>query len=472
MFLKKHGKLDGLILRITRSYCVFFVFIDKMKYWSLLFIFYFILLSCTKHLDNAEDLIIEPDVLITDASSYLNWPPDSLNHRNYTGVEVALRRMEQMSSLKWIPQGRNIPSLYGKYLSGTSYKGLPYSLAIKTDSHIGTQVSLYTFMTAMYNPFSVLYTEDLRKSPYHGFDCAPYYGSTCSNSVMYALGIDIPFYTYMIPSIPGMVKCKKQTPDEIELCDVLLKRGHVVMVYGIDRNAEGSIVQIKIFETTSDNKKDTWIRDFSMDDFRIYWNNNKFERYQYSFLKDNHNYEPCFFVPLDDEPSQQFNHPLSICTTKGDRVSYLEGEDVELSVLYTGYATIELSKNDSYYASQMLTSNKVIFRDLSSGDYKARLVSISGSKSQDYTSFEIIDAKVSGLKNNSIRIYFSSSNATAQYLVLCDKEQNPSFYYILSDTDRANGFYMIDNYSSERNSHFKVYFKGKYNTVASHLTHL
>ena len=465
------GIQNGLKL----AWVINYVFFAKYIVAFFLFATFFVelcLSSCTKHLDRLDDIVVNEDFQVTDASSYLEWPPDSFKQRSYSGVEVALRRMEQMALLKWTPLGRNIPSRYGVYASNTTYSGLPYSLAIKTDSHIGTQVSLYTFMTALYNPFSVLYTEDLRKSPYHGFECAPYYGSTCSNSVMYALGIEAPFYTYMIPLIPGMLKCQKQTPDDIELCDILLKSGHVVMVYGIDRDGAGNIVQIKIFETTSENKKDTWIRDFSMDEFRNYWSSNNFVRYQYSYLKDNMNYEPCFFVPLNGEPSQQVNHPLSICTTKGDCVSFLEGDNVEISVLYSGYSTIELYRNGSYYLSKMLSIPNTIFKDLPFGDYKARLVTGEGQHSSDYTSFEVIDAKVSGLKNNSIKVYYSSSNATAQFLVLSDKEQNPSFYYLLSDIDRANGFYLIDKFSNERNSHFKVYFKGKYNIVASRLTQL
>lgn len=95
------------------------------------------------------------------------WYLDSLLNRNFTGVEVALRRAEQFANIQWTPVG-DVPSRYGLngvYAKGITQKGLPYSLGIWANTHIGTQVPLYTYMTALNNPNSVLYTEDMREAP-------------------------------------------------------------------------------------------------------------------------------------------------------------------------------------------------------------------------------------------------------------------------------------------------------------------
>ena len=111
---------------------------------------------------------------INDTKDY-DWPDDSLLKRTLPGVEAARRRARQLAELKWKPYA-NVPSCYGFYLKGEEQSGAPYSLTHMTNSQLGTQVSLHTFMTAIQNPYSVFYSEDLGKSPYYGgADSAPYF---------------------------------------------------------------------------------------------------------------------------------------------------------------------------------------------------------------------------------------------------------------------------------------------------------
>lgn len=89
-------------------------------------------------------------------------------------------------------------------------------------------------MTAVYNPMSVVYTEDINQPPYHGTNCAPYYGDVCSSSVMWALGVVIPYYTSQIVNLPDMIQNKYQVIDSLKICDVIWKPGHVQMVYDME----------------------------------------------------------------------------------------------------------------------------------------------------------------------------------------------------------------------------------------------
>lgn len=81
-------------------------------------------------------------------------------------------------------------------------------------------VTYHTFMTAVHNPMSVLYTEDISQPPYHGTNCATYYGAVCSSSVMWALGIDNPYSSGQIMELPDMTQLEYQIIDSLKVCDV------------------------------------------------------------------------------------------------------------------------------------------------------------------------------------------------------------------------------------------------------------
>lgn len=385
-----------------------------------------------------------------------------------TGPEAVKRRLQQMALISWKPKGGKIPSCYGVYSSGTSYSGVPYSLAIKTDTYVGTQISIYSFLTAVDNPMSVLYTENLSKPPYNGFDCAPYYGSTCSNSVMYALGIDTPFYTYMIPSLSGINKPQAQSPTDVEPYDILLKSGHVVLVYEVSRGADGQLHKVRIFETTRYQCRDTWFRDFAADEFKAWWEKEKYVRYQYKYLNEV-TYTPSLLVPVEGESGITNYRPLDVCTSLGDGVSYLRGEDVKITPLIRGYKTIVVFKDEKFYSEVPIRYPTTVLPNLPCGDYKVRLSDAEGYYSSHYTHFEVIDAQVAGTKGVTIRITFASEHASPRYVCVCDADHNPYGYYRFTDSDRNQGFFEMPCVQGERTTHFKVFFKGKYNTISTEL---
>ncbi len=403
-------------------------------------------------------------VSVRDSVDY-DWPADSLLRRTLSGVETARRRARQLVKIKWSPYA-NVPSCYGIYPKMQEQTGIPYSLAYMTNTQVGTQVSLHTYMTALQNPYSVQYTEDLSKSPYNGSsDSAPYYGSTCSNSVMYVLGIEPPYFTRMIGVIPGMKKAKEQSPDSIELCDVLWKSGHVMMVYDIERNEEGAITQVCIFETTSYGQRDTWFNRMSYEDYVTYWNKSGIIRYQYAYLDRNTEYEASVFVPLEDEPVYSFQYNYELCPTLGDRCSYLEGKDVRLAVLSDYYQRIVLYKDGEEYLSVDARRPITTISGLPYGEYRACLV--RDDARSGYVHFEIIGAHAEAEGGNQVRIRFSGENASARYISVCAVDGRPYNYYTLKDSEREGGSYSMSRINSVAASHYQVFFKGRYGVVAT-----
>lgn len=398
------------------------------------------------------------------------WPSDSLLRRTLPGVEATLRRARQLLELKWKPYA-SVPSCYGVYKKNKEQQGVPYSLAFMTHTQLGTQVSLHTFMTALKNPFSVLYSENLGSRSYGGGgESSTYYGSTCSNSLMYVLGIEPPYFTRMIGIIPGMEKTENQDPSSIELCDVIWITGHVMMVYDIIRKTDNTIDEVQLFETTTVDQADTRIRRFSFDEFVSYWKKNGVVRYRYANLERNTDYEISVFVPLEDEPVFSYRYNYEICPTLGDRSSYMEGQTVVLSVLNPSFQEIALYRNNEYYTSVKARTPLTSIPDLPYGKYKACLVQ-DGLRS-GFTRFEVLNAEVNANMDDAYHIHFSSKNASARYIAICDGYGNPYNYYLLTDDQREQGLFEMRRIKSTTASHYQVCFKGAYGIVATKIKSL
>src|SRR5687768_4608430 len=99
--------------------------------------------------------------------------------------ERAAERARALSQIQWTPVADTMPSRRGGYFEkGKQYTGAPYSSVRSVGRYIGFDISVRTFLAAVENPHSVLYTENLRgEVP----NAAPYYGTVCSAFTSYAL---------------------------------------------------------------------------------------------------------------------------------------------------------------------------------------------------------------------------------------------------------------------------------------------
>src|SRR5262245_33983913 len=87
----------------------------------------------------------------------------------------AAEHAHNLSQIKWTPVAGSMPNRSGGYFQqGKQYTGVPYSSVRSVGRYIGFDISLRTFLAAVENPQSVLYTENLSgKVP----NAAPYYGT-------------------------------------------------------------------------------------------------------------------------------------------------------------------------------------------------------------------------------------------------------------------------------------------------------
>lgn len=314
-------------------------------------------------------------------------------------------------------------------------------------------------MSALNNPKSRLYTVDLSKEPYHGVGCATYYGTVCSMSVNYALGVDAPFLCRDYPSI-GFEDVKPQNVDSIRVCDVVWRTGHTMMVYDLVRNKEtGAVESVTIFEVNS-------IKKYSRDEFLNMWSEGNYTIMRYKYLGGNLTYDPIPYVVNDGEVPASVTFNEVICPDKGDMTCYRTGESVVLDVLDSSYDRVVVTEENSKKTYDVIVQDGTFaFESLDAGTYT--VAAYKGEMASDEARFEVIDINAAAYKSGkSVIISFSSSNATPIYAILCKETGGKYALKQFSESERQAGVasMVVPDASS---CYVKVAFKGKYGIITN-----
>lgn len=213
---------------------------------------------------------------------------------------------------------------------------MPYSLANEYNKYIGFDVSIKTFMTALHNKHSLLYTENISKKKsqssygvkYQGNSsyCATYMGTVCSFYVSYVLGQKIPYYTYEYSAMEktGLIeKIEDQSINGIQIMDVILESGHVSIITNINRTSSGEIVNL------------TWSEsDFPFVKYKVMYPidfNNRLSKkkgtiYRFKDWNNSITYKPSEFVASYGEQISDYQYNDDICTFAGDCACFREGD--------------------------------------------------------------------------------------------------------------------------------------------------
>lgn len=381
----------------------------------------------------------------------------------------AVKKAHQMTDLEFVPLSSFKANGDKTYEAGKKYKGLLYSSVKETNTFVGMDVSFHTFMTALHNLKSVLYTEDVSKLPYHGVKCGAYYGTVCSGLVNYALGLDIYIRSYEIPQVECMELVSDQSAKGLEVADVLWKKGHVAMVTGIWKDPKGKIMRIEICQAQHGGSRRSYKN--SSEAFNEMLAKGKWKIYRYKELKKNTTYTPLTqFVAVDGEEKTSFVYNDDICANKGDKSCYIVGENVVLNVA-KGSKKVEIYKNATLYKTVDIDNTlDVVLENLSYGDYKARVV--RGKNKSEFTYWKVIEVNVSFDKKNS-RIVFSSRNSIPVYLEFCNLSGSSlaKNVYAISEYDVKNGYKRViipqlkDYRKKSFPSYLKVHFECEYGRV-------
>lgn len=172
------------------------------------------------------------------------------------GVQNAIDRAYLLTDVEWTPllDVPGVKKVNGNnsvvpFKEGVTYKGIPYSGTIYNDCYVGLNVSLESFLTALKNKNSVLYTENLFST---NPKSASYFGTVCSKFVQYVLDVPGSYNTKNVANIPGMETLAlpgEYTVDQIKLGDVVLHTTrHTTVCTDILYNADGTVAYIEISE--------------------------------------------------------------------------------------------------------------------------------------------------------------------------------------------------------------------------------
>ena len=384
---------------------------------------------------------------------------DSLSvSENHPAIVCMVKKAHQIADVEWTPL-RPIPSLTNEWLpAGSRLFGIPYSSVKEKDKFVGQEVSFYTFMSAVNNPRSILYTDDVKQFPYQGVNCGTYYGTVCSMAVNYALGLERPIESKMYAGHPYFAEVDRQDSYGVCLGDVLWSTGHVVLLIGIQRDVLGVPKSFTILES---DRQNTSIKQYSTSSFNARWKRDGWIAYRYLKLKENTEYSPLPYIHLEGDPDNAPHFNEMLCTSKGDQVCYREGEDVVINVFSSSYQSISIIRNSSFYRSLAIDADDLILSNLPYGHYQVYLD--DGFVASEEISFEIIDTSVSVKDGKDV--FFSSKNSLPEYYVICNRTGNRELIRDITAQERMNGFFQLDtDYSGY---YLKVFFKGDFGRVSN-----
>lgn len=424
------------------------------------------------------------------------------------GVLNAYKKAQQFLKIQYVPKAPLVYETSGTtnidyYATGSTITGMVYSSTKECDKMVGTNVSLRTFMTAINNVKSVLYTECVTYghsasgygNTYYGRNCATYFGTVCSGILSYALGFaeqGLHIYTNDIPTVltqnDTFEKVYDNSAQGVQLMDVIWKDTHVRLITDIYRDDRGRVVEIHVVEnghpTTEAIYSDARPGYYTLAQFDAYLADNDAQLYRYRDLYKNTHYEQSPFVAVEDETPQSYTYNDDICTYMGDYPCVADWEKMYLNYNKGSYTQIQVfTESGTLKDTINLTANSdtVQLSSYGAGKFKARLH--SSSADSDYTHWEVIDTNAE-VTNGKTRIEFSSTNGKPTYVRLAKyddlnngKDRGVLF---LTDEDRENGYAALDYLQIIQDQGFagddnhdlyaKVYFQGDYGVCRADIT--
>ena len=262
------------------------------------------------------------------------------------GVLNAMKRAKQMSDIKYTAKSA-YPNNSGA-TGGTAgeHTGLPYSSVKELFTYIGFNVSLKTFMTAVNNPYSMFYTEDIAGSPrsnsdygftYGGTNCGTYFGTVCSSFVCYAYGAQMPYATNAFSTLfknnGSLIELKEQSAQGVHLMDMVLWTGHAGIVTSVKRDSYGNVTDVEVSDSATPNIRKRNLTATQFNNILADGGGTLGQGvlYRYTKLYNNVAYNQSEFVAVMGESTQQYSYNNSICTYKGDYATFRRGFPVWLN---------------------------------------------------------------------------------------------------------------------------------------------
>lgn len=385
--------------------------------------------GCESYLKfTAEAAVKEPSVLTADLPAH-------------QGMQNALWNMEQLVKITYRPKA-TVPQKVRDYPADVSHKGMVYSSTRIEQTYVPNNVSFHTFMTAVQNPNSYLYTVDLERD-YGNKNGKTYYGAVCSTACAHALNIVPNYTTYQWTEIPDMVPLERQDLRDIQLCDTIVGEGHIVMVTEILRDVFGRIVQVSVSEASG---SDVHVTKYTFSAFVERFPADKQTYCRYAKLAEV-TYTPSDYVAVGKEEKQTVTYNTHLIPRKGDRANWRTEETVVLDVLkQDSFTHVELYKDGERVELRPIAAVIELTEELyhTPGMYQARLIREGTAECSAVCSWYVTDAaSVAELYQDTrhVKISFSATNAEPLYVQWMNGTTNATIHITpLTQQHLADGY--------------------------------
>ena len=362
------------------------------------------------------------------------------------GVENALKRARQMLDIRWTPVERFPSGVSSSEPEGTPkirrdfhyapwfpLTGMAYSSARRNEKYVGYNVSLETFMTALYNPKSVLYTRS-----HHGDqeikNMLSYYGIVCSCFGSYVCGFPYRTSGAAIIDDPDVTEVDTDVLENLELCDLVIKRGHhVAVITDIQRDVEGKVQLITVSESVLPLCRSN---DYTPELFRKHWLNTGYHAYRYAGVH-NQIYEPSPYVHVEGDPVLEMP-PVNtaLMSIFGDKANTRLDEAVEFTVFEKDWETVEVTAADGAVTKLPIEGDTAVFNPQKAGFYTAACTK-EGAVSQK-VQFAVTDSTV------AVDAETVTKGGTLELTFRIDAPEKPMLYIINrveACTERQRGYF-------------------------------
>lgn len=352
-------------------------------------------------------------------------------------------------NIKWTPKKnmarKGTPTVF---TAGTTYTSIPYGSNTDDMKAVGVEVSFYTFLTAINNPYSLLYTERIYKGnsvsvwgrTYYCSNAHSYYGIVCCGLTAAVVNQPVKYGNNTHPIIARtqrrFIPIYNQDVDDLQIGDVFDNPDHSFVIYGIQRNTSTyAITNIKICESTSaSNQSECHLKTLTKANFVSTYINKEEKPYIGYRVADLYRNTTIENITLSNGVPSNITYNNDICTFAGDKASFAEGDLVVLNYNLTDtpsytWTAIQVYKDDTLlntYTLSSITQNELpsgqqnhalkLGTTLAPGKYKARMMDNSSHYSS-YTYWEVLpDPTVTKLADGTFLVSQNEGEISYAYV--------------------------------------------------------
>lgn len=368
--------------------------------------------------------------------------------------ERAAAHARLLSQVKWTPVAGTMPNRSGGFFEvGKEKTGVPYSSVRSEGRYIGFDIGLRTFLAAVENPKSVLYTENLTGKV---SNAAGYYGSVCSAYTSYALGCGIWEVSRRYgPQISeGIMLVEPQTAQAAQVGDVIYtphatetSGSHVEMITAVTKDAAGRVISVRVEESRPPTTATTERSAAAFEKHLATRNKQLFRITDREAWRGANRSEPLLFPNYEaDAEKPVINRTLLL--DLGDWVPYQKGHAVKFHVMdrdQRGVKSLVIRRDGKAVEEIALNGPGEHERTFDTcGDYTAQVIHRDGKASQA-CEFAVCDLKLTlpegkAPMNGGWQVQFSTENIKPIVIYLWNEAdgygRHPLF---LSDEQRRAG---------------------------------